>query len=270
MAMLPGSVFEFTSRFLPAGLAEKLVSIYALRQAITSIPCTAADDSVKWAKLKWWREELTADPCSTSRHPILRAMHHSGARNKLGEGLLQRLLADAVMQMDVFPDPDRQTLYSRLAVQGETDILLELALDEAEISTQNLQAFSLATGLFAMISGFLPGYQSKIHQLPLDMLAQYQVNAPHLEQHPPVSELAGIVKQLAGSGVDSYDKGMSGLTESGGGGVPMHLLLRFAVESRRLQSISENTQRSFGELSPYGPSYAWFAWKFCRRLNRSQ
>ena len=62
LAMQPGNVFEFTSRFLPAGKQQPLLALYALRQSVSSIPHSPVDDEVKWAKLKWWSEELVADP----------------------------------------------------------------------------------------------------------------------------------------------------------------------------------------------------------------
>lgn len=58
LVLLPGSVFEFTSRFLPAAKLDSLLALYALRQAVSTIPDSSTDDSVKWAKLKWWSEEI--------------------------------------------------------------------------------------------------------------------------------------------------------------------------------------------------------------------
>ena len=100
--MLPGSLFEFTSRYVPAEHAQQLLALYAFRQAVVPIPFSAVDDTVKWAKLKWWSEELAAEPESSARHPVLRAMQQSGARDKLENSLLLRVVSDAVMQMDDF------------------------------------------------------------------------------------------------------------------------------------------------------------------------
>lgn len=268
--MPPGSLFEFTSRFLPAGQREKLVALYALKQAITSIPYTAVDDSVKWAKLKWWHDELAAEPSAPSRHPVLRALHHSGARGQLGTGLLQRLVHDSLNQIDAYPDSDREALYERLAASGETDILLELALNDAVIPSQSLHTLGLATGLFAMISGFLVNHQTNARLIPLDLLAEHKISAIQLEQHPPVPELVRIITHFADTAVESYAEGMSGpLGDAGEAAASPHLQLRWAMESRHSKKISEDTRSRFNELSPYGPSDAWFAWKFMRRIGRS-
>ncbi len=80
LAMQAGGVFEFTSRYMPARQLEVLLPLYALRQAVTTIPFSGVDDSVKWAKLKWWSEELLADPASPGRHPVLRALQTSGGK----------------------------------------------------------------------------------------------------------------------------------------------------------------------------------------------
>ena len=106
LALLPGSVFEFTSRFLPAGKLEPLLALYALMQTIGSIPYGPADDSVKWAKLKWWSEEIVADPSESLRHPVLRALWLSGSRENLSNALLLRLVGDAISQIDAAPDGD--------------------------------------------------------------------------------------------------------------------------------------------------------------------
>jgi len=264
--MPPGSLFEFTSRFVPADHRQELLSLYALRQAVAPIPFTTVDDTVKWAKLKWWSEELLAEPDSSARHPVLRAMLHSGARQKLDNKLLQRLVSDAVMQMDVLPDADIDKLYARLTALGETDILLVLALNGVEVDSRDIQSLALATGLFAVISGFGHNYQEKIQTLPLEMLARYQVSAARLQQHPPVAELAAMMTELAGAGVEAYTKGLSAPWLSNATQVSDHLRLRWVMEARRLARINRNAARLFDKPESYGPSDAWFAWRFCRRL----
>lgn len=266
--MPAGSLFEFTSRFLPGERQEQLLAVYALGHAITSIPFRNADDSVKWAKLKWWSEELQADPSSPNRHPVLRAIYKSGARTHLSEGILLRLVNNAVMQMDAYPDADKKLFFGRLADLGETDIILELALDDMEIPTRDLKHISLATGLFAMISEILFSHKDKVQRLPLDILAQHRISSSDLETQAPVAELVNIMKQLAEVAVEAFDSGMADVRESSGKPLPMHLQLRWAIELRRLTRISKSPGRCFAETSPYGPTDAWFAWRLCRRIRR--
>lgn len=264
--MLPGSLFEFTSRYVPAEQAQQLLALYALRQSVVPIPFSAIDDTVKWAKLKWWSEELAAEPESSARHPVLRAMQQSGARDKLENSLLLRLVSDAVMQMDELPDADTDKLYTRLSALGETDILLELALTGVEVDAQNVHSLALATGLFAVVSGFGVNYPDKIRFLPLEMLARHQISAARLQQNPPVAELVAMLTELAGAGVDAFAKGVSVSWLNNSTAVSTHLKLRWAMEARRLAWIQKNTTQIFGKAESYGPSDAWFAWKFCRRL----
>jgi hypothetical protein len=154
LALLPGSVFEFTSRFVSAGKLEPLLALYALRQAVCTIPHSHVDDAVKWTKLKWWSEEIIAEPDAPSRHPVLRALWLSGAREQLDNSLLLRLVGDALSEVDVAPDADENGLFERQAELGSTEILLELALDDAEIDSQSLEFLSAATGSFRLISSF--------------------------------------------------------------------------------------------------------------------
>jgi phytoene/squalene synthetase len=272
--MPSGSLFEFTSRFVPAGQLRQLLSVYALIQTVSSIPLAIADDSVKWAKLKWWAEELAADPASPARHPILRAMLDSGAREKLDNSLLQKLVSDAVMQMDVLPDADKTTLLERLAVQGESNIALELALADLAIAdlegdSVSLNSCALGTGLFNMISAIRDNYREKIHFLPLDMLAEQRVSASSLQQFPPSPALLNIISQLAGFAVEAYDKGLAGLSASGSE-FPTYLNLRWAMELRCLKRIRKNPERFFVKGKNVGPTDAWFAWIYCRGANRNR
>jgi phytoene/squalene synthetase len=268
LAMPPGSLFEFTSRFLPAGQREQLVALYALKQAITSIPYTNVDDSVKWAKLNWWNEELTAEPSATSRHPILRVLHRSGARVQLDTGLLQRLVYDSLMQIDTFPVADREELYGRFATSGETDILLELALNGAAIPGKSLRTLGFGTGLYGMISGFLVNYPANARLIPLDLLAEHKISATQLQQHPPVPELVRIITHLTKVALESYPEGISGPSGDAGEVISPHLKLRRAMESRHLKRIIEDARSHFNELR-IGPSDAWFAWRFMRRFGRT-
>ena len=270
LAMPPGSLLEFTSRFLPADRLESLLALYAFIQAVGSIPHSAVDDSVKWAKLKWWSEELIADPDSPSRHPVLRALWLSGARKQLNNNLLLRLLHDAAMQIDAAPDRDENAMFERFAGLGSTEIQLELALDKAEIDTQNLNFLAAATRLSHMISGFSARHEFETGQLPMNVLAKYNVSAAQLEQKLYPDKLAQILEQLAEYGLDWFSKGMSGLKicQNSGKqtGTGTHLQLRWAMERRRLSVISKDASAFLDEGKNYGPADAWFAWRFLRRL----
>jgi len=265
LAMLPGSLFEFTSRYVPADRQQQLVALYALTLSIGSIPNAPTDDSVKWAKLKWWSEELVAEPDSPSRHPVLRALWQSGARQQLDDGLLLRLVSDAVLQIDAVPDAHEKAMFERLAAKGETGVLLELSLNQAEIETQELKSLAAASGLFAMVSGFSASRQFNELQLPLDLLARLQLTATQIEKNPPGVELAGVVSHLANSGVEWFSQGLSGLNASPG----MHLQLRWVMEARLLARISKSAGTNLHKGHRFGPSDAWFAWRYCRKLGRS-
>ena len=270
LAMPPGSLFEFTSRFLPADRRESLLALYALMQAIGKIPHSPVDDSVKWAKLKWWSEELVAEPDSSSRHPVLRVLWLSGARSYLNNDLLLRMLSDAVMQIDVAPDRDENAMFERLTGLGSTEIQLELALDKTEIDTGNLRFLAAASRLSQIIASFSAHQQFETGQLPMNVFAKYNVSAAQLEQKLYPDKLAQILAQLAGYGLDWFSKGLSGLKFNQDTGVQSgpgsHLQLRWAMERRHLSFIRKDAGRFLDEGKRYGPADAWFAWRFLRRL----
>ena len=266
LALIPGSVFEFTSRFLPAGKLEPLLALYALRQSVCAIPHGRVDDSIKWTKLKWWSEEFTAEPDASSRHPVLRALWQSGARAHLGNPLLLRLIGDALSEIDMVPDPDEQGLFERQAALGATEILLELALDDAEIDTRSLEFLGAATGSFRLISSFSGNRLSQATRVPLSLLAKYNVSAEQLGQESHTTELTNIIVQLAESTLDWYSKGLSGLNIDRKAPASIPLQLRLAMEKRRLNVIRQDARGFLEAGKNFGPADAWFAWRFIRKL----
>lgn len=265
LAMPPGCLFEVSSRFISEEQAARLLATYALRKSISLIPLSTADDTVKWAKLKWWSEELSAVGSAPERHPVLRAMYHSGARQRLDNNLLLRLVADAVAQIDALPMADSHDLIERMASISETDILLESALSEVTISDTLLQPMSKAMGIYSLVVLLLNDYPNKSQLLPLDWLAEFRVRVGDLKSQPPVPELIGMITRLAGQGTAAFQAGFD--TEDGEqlSQTPKHLRLRWSLEARCLARVANNAERYFSRKSAYGLSDVWFAWRFCRR-----
>ena len=266
LALLPGSVFEFTSRFLPRAQLEPLLALYALRQAVSTIPKSPVDESVKWAKLKWWSEELVAEPGASSRHPVLRALWQSGARAQLCNSLLLRLVGDALSQIDGVPVADENAMFERQSVLGTTEIQLELALDDAEIDEKNLKLLGAASSSLRLISSFSANHLSDAPRLPLSLLAKYNLSAAQLEQKSATAELTQIITELADNALGWFAEGMSGLNINPESAACAHLQLRWAMENRRLKVIRQDAC-GFLEVGKYfGPADAWFAWRFVRKL----
>ncbi len=270
LAMPPGSLFEFTSRFLQSDQLEPLLPLYALKHAICAIPFTAVDDTVKWAKLKWWSEELLADPDSPSRHPVLRALWQSGARAQISNALLLSLISSAVMQIDAAPVSDEDSMLERFSTSGIPEIQVELALTGAEIDSQHLSFLAAASDLFGMVSSFAPGQHSEIERLPMNILAKYDVSPAQLQQNSSQARLSLVIAQLAEVALDWFSKGMAGLKASradgSGADINAHLRLRWAMEKRGLDIIRKDTDAFINGGRRYGPTDAWFAWRFLRHL----
>lgn len=268
--MPPGGLFEFTSRFLKSDQLEPLLALYALKQSICNIPYTPVDDTVKWAKLKWWSEELLADPDSLSRHPVLRAMWHSGARVQVSNALLLGLISSAVMQIDAAPVSDEDGMLERFSTSGVPEIQVELALAGVEIDAQHLSFLAAASGLFRMVSSFAPGQQAEAERLPMNILAKYDVSSAQLQQDSSRTELSLVIAQLAEIALDWFSRGMTGLkvalADDADANISAHLQLRWAMEKRGLDIIRKDTGAFINEGRRYGPTDAWFAWRFLRHL----
>jgi hypothetical protein len=175
-------------------------------------------------------------------------------------------VSDAISQIDIAPDSDEDAMFERLAALGNTEIQLELALDDAEIDIQSLDFLGAATTSFRLISSFAANHQPEMAQLPLSVLAKHNVSVPQLEQKSHVTELAQIITQLAGSSLEWFTKGMSGLRMNPEPSSCSHLQLRLAMEKRRLHAIKKDVPGFLEAGKLYGPADAWFAWRFLRKL----
>ena len=285
-ALLPGGLFEFTSRFLRAEEFEAYLSLYAIIRLIQSIPAASFDESIKWAKLQWWGDELAADPGATSRHPVLRVLWASGARAKLDAALLRRLVTDAMMQMDRTPDVDKKAMFKRLAASGSATIELELALTGAELDEQSLMLLAAASGMSALLAGFSAlaqratgqpklgqqgleqhgPHEYGFDQIPMNILAKYSLNSAQLAQHRQA--FTGILSDLADEGLDWFSRGLRNLDGSARNRAGKHLQLRWAMEKRGLANIRKNGAGYLDRRHRYGPADVWFAWCFMRRIDQ--
>jgi len=116
-----------------------------------------------------------------------------------------------------------------------------------------------------MISGYSIERQAGKLRLPLDLLAKYQLTESQFEQDPPGAELVKAVTYLADTGVEWFTQSMAGLGDS----ACMHLKLSWAMEVRLLCRFRQNAGVILGKGSRFGPSDAWFAWRYCRKLGHS-
>jgi hypothetical protein len=261
LALLPGSLFEFTSRVVVTPRLHQLWALYALNRSISTIPSSGSDDSVKWAKLKWWSEEFVADPASPSRHPVLRALWQSDARLKIDNKLLLRLVNDAVLQVDATPGANEDVMSQSLANRGKTGILLELALDNVQVSERQLTSLATASELFCMLSTVMMPPVGR--GLPLDLLARHQINTSQLDPENYSDDFVNVIAYLADRGIERFARALPSLNSTQ---AAIHMHLRWAMEARQLAGISRRTRTFLENGNRYGPADAWFAWRFCRRL----
>ncbi len=263
-ALKSGGLFEFTSRFLPAERCEEYLALYALVRTIQLIPSAHVDDEIIWAKLKWWSEELAAQPESVSRHPLLRALWASGARKKIDNSLLQGLIRGALSCIDAAPDSDENVFFERLVVLGLTSIEMELALDEAVIDKELGRYLAAASGIFAFLISFGKDRPPEYEQIPLNILAEFNLSVAQLKQQP--ADLAQVITRIAGLGLSWFSQGMAGLDGAKQRRAGKHLRLRWEMEARSLLKIKKNAAGFLETGIRYGPMDAWFAWRLLRQL----
>lgn len=263
VALQKGGLFEFTSRYLPASRFEEYLSLYAVVTLVRAIPFSAVDDSVKWTQLKWWMEELSAESVSQSRHPVLKALVSSGASAKFEAGKLQRLVTDAFMCVDVVPCSDTACLFERLSATGTTVLELELELDKVVIDSPSLNYLGAASGLYDVLYGFCSGEIASFQQIPMNYLAKQDLGVTELQLEKNRVALATIMESLAKTALEWFEKGMAGLNDS----KAKHLQLSLAMQRKRLKVINQDAITFLENRPPFGPSDAWFAWRFLRRLN---
>ena len=129
-----------------------------------------------------------------------------------------------------------------------------------------MEFLGAAMSSFRLISGFAANNRSGVHHLPLSILAKYNVAATQLEQDLFPVELSNIVKQLIEQTLDWYSEGVSGLNIAPKEKDCKHLPLRWAMERRRLTTIKADMGGFLQSGHQFGPSDAWFAWRFLRKL----
>lgn len=270
LALKPGSLFEFTSQFVPGESMPSLLAVYALKSAICPIPHSAVDDSVKWEKLKWWGQELMAEPDGAARHPIILALVDSGARARLDDATLIRLVAASLEQVDAPPAGDEKALFERFSNFGLAESHVELALDDARLNTSGLRHCSAASTLYSVMAGFAPGQTVLADRLPLSMMAKHGLTNDMLDRSPYPDAVGHLVEDLARLGLAWFSEGRDKASTSGKamqtGAAGQHLRLRWAVEERLLSSISKDAARFLQKGVHYGPRDAFFAWRFSRRM----
>jgi phytoene/squalene synthetase len=267
LVLQPGGTFEFSSQFIPGDAMPQILAVYALKQAVASIPYTHVDDVVKWEKLKWWGQELLADSSLASRHPIIRALVESGAREKLDDVLLVRLVSSALEQVDAAPASDEHAMLERFTNTGLAESRLEYALDDLQSEPEGFGQLAAASTLFGVICSFLPGRQPQVERLPLNALAKHGVTQDVLAMKPFPAEVLRLFEDCVELALSWYAAGRKQARGKPVGVAETHLRLRWALESRCLTRVQKNTERFFRQGMRYGPGDAFFAWRYLRHLN---
>ena len=181
-----------------------------------------------------------------------------------------RLVSDAIMQIDMAPFVDELAMFERFSAQGQSEIELELALEQADINDQSCESIGAASALFSLIESFAPGRRSFTEMLPLNLLARFNLSNDDLGESRDTEKLAAVISELISLNLEWYGKGFSGLEISTDVGVKtgaaIHLQLRWATEQRRLESISKDVPGFLQTGTRFGLADAWCAWRFLRKL----
>jgi hypothetical protein len=141
-----------------------------------------------------------------------------------------------------------------------------MTLDDPGIYDRNKEYIGAANNSYRLISGFAANNRSGAHQLPLSILAKHNVGTAQLEQNLFPDEFSTIIMQLIDLTLDWYSQGISGLSISSKEKNGKHLRLRWAMEKRRLAAIRKDLDGFLQSGQQFGPTDAWFAWRFLRNL----
>ncbi|NND45086.1 MAG: squalene/phytoene synthase family protein [Xanthomonadales bacterium] len=156
----PGSVYFYTHRFAPEGLADAQLALQALLWEIRSIALDVSDPGVAMAKLAWWQQELQASLRPQSQHPVVRAAESTRLFTMLEARRLQALqLASAAMiQRDSIPDREALLAVCESVGSAEAAMLCSLSSDRLQPGGLSAMGTALLLEQFSRrIHATLPG-----------------------------------------------------------------------------------------------------------------
>jgi len=258
-------LFRISRVFAPRAAAPGLLPLYALFSSIEQLCCDISDEEVALKKLNWWRAECLHQDPATSNHPILRAMQHSGAAEKLSRDRIAQLFDGAESRLDAAAPVTLEELESICRAVSEPMLALETSVcGYGNLDAHIFARLAVQNGLVQLIR------EGGRWWLPLNLLARHGVS--RADDSGPArqgalralyAELPGIGSKWRGARIDWQDARAEERSAL------RHLFVISGLYARKLQRLDGCTPAEFAQEinSPRLPDL-FEAWKVARQFSR--
>ena len=171
--LLTNRIYALSSQFSSAEHADRILALYALIASLSRVICEPSEEEISLRKLAWWREELLDRALAESPHPVVKELVRSGCADRVGRDQLEELLVQAHQRIDPTPPADQDQLHDRLARMIRPQLLLEAAVVEVPLPTEQFTPVT-ATACLQLIRESLssPG-ESGFWWVPMNQLARH-------------------------------------------------------------------------------------------------
>jgi len=265
-------VFRISHLFSPPQISDQLLALHALFASIELLNCGISEELIARRKLDWWRAELLEQGAENSHHPVVRYLHATGALKKLPESMLRLLLDSAEARFDAFAPVDEDDFIRLCQDIYRPQLLLELALEEADEALIPFRAAVLFNGgLIQLLRESGRRKENVLWWIPLSLLARFKVNRKELETYQDSEVLQALFGCILGlqeqSAVHQLPDRQPGLAKVAR---LEHLQLMTVLQTRQLDRLKGINPATYPrELSRWRVGDLMAAWKCARHLNKS-
>ncbi len=267
-ALRPGSTFEISFRFAPAGFAARILALEALFVSVRNITYEVSDPAVGLAKLSWWQKETRGDAMRQSQHPVVRALRDSEALAGAGDGLLAGYFNSlAGFLVSGLFETGADLLRAAKCIGGQ-EAILEAGGTGGDPWADDAAKLGAAGFLAWLIRNIRGRTCSESWWVPLDFQARFGVTRDSGQAGSGNGGLESLVSGLGGLAMEQLESGRKGLGDS----LPPalhHLMIRAEVERRFLQGLIRAPRVFLSRPLP-GPRAVLAAWSRARSLRRRQ
>ena len=262
-------LFRVSHVFAPPDLADRLLALHALFSVVEQICSAHSDDEVARHKLNWWRLECLHHDLNDSRHPVIRELVRTGARDGLDRQCLAGLLDGAEGRLDEPGPANAEELKTRCQQLSRPQLEMEArvcGIEERELDWS--PELASCSGLMQLIRESSGENSSESYRwLPLSLRAKHGVNRDDVLHKPRSEPVAELFTEMMNIGIEW---GVEGSRQRENHSVPRsqlrHLNALSGLNLRKLKRLKNlSPDRHACELGRLGLGDLLAAWSSARR-----
>lgn len=264
LAPAPGTPSDLARRFLPGPDRDRILVLEAFFACVRAIPDSVSDPGVAMAKLGWWRNELEQAGSGDARHPLVEALHLTGAMARLRAPVLADWFAVIASRIDAPPFSDLASLRAWLSEVHGAEVLMLAGADPATVSLEPLRDLGARFGVLERLQAQPPG-ERRPGWVPLDLVARFE--APDSGDVPAEEWRVNLRGAVAEAALGWHTQGPVPPTLAGTEAASIsgaYLEGRDALVRRQLRRLCDNPSRTRANLGAAVADVV-SAWRLARR-----